>query len=347
MGSIRTSSFGLLAVLTGAVVATAPGCGSRMRGADRKRSPSTARRLDRDRAAPGAARHLADGRGPRALRAARCGGRQPLETPCRRAATPTRAATMNPPSGNAYPPLPASARATRATATSPEIMALGLCYQTAAGVDDALGDAMGSGGGAPARPRWRPPRAAEASRRAPTTATASATTASAWRSATTGSVPRSTPRRRRGSRPRSTRGSPGTTLRASSATSPWATTSPATSSRRARRRSRSRATTRTRHVVERHRDAHVADPRRAGLRDWLAGGGWPEGWQYGPLSVRNLAGFSGRRNGQGQTGGTTCRSRTRRPRTSASSPGRHASTWTIAGRCMRRRPSRRPRPPSR
>ncbi len=24
---------------------------------------------------------------------------------------------------------------------------------------------------------------------------------------------------------------------------------------------------------------------------WLAGGGWPEGWQYGPLSVRNLVGF--------------------------------------------------------
>ena len=24
---------------------------------------------------------------------------------------------------------------------------------------------------------------------------------------------------------------------------------------------------------------------------WIAGGGWPEGWQYGPLSVRNLVGF--------------------------------------------------------
>ncbi|MGH7271406.1 MAG: hypothetical protein ACREJ3_13335, partial [Polyangiaceae bacterium] len=24
---------------------------------------------------------------------------------------------------------------------------------------------------------------------------------------------------------------------------------------------------------------------------WLAGGGWPEGWQYGPLSVRNVVGF--------------------------------------------------------
>ena len=46
-------------------------------------------------------------------------------------------ATVNPPSGNAYPDPPGIGQGYQGDAYIPEILALGLCYQTAAGVDDA------------------------------------------------------------------------------------------------------------------------------------------------------------------------------------------------------------------
>jgi hypothetical protein len=45
--------------------------------------------------------------------------------------------TVNPPSGNAYPDAPNIGQGYQGDGYFPEIMALGLCYQTAAGVDDA------------------------------------------------------------------------------------------------------------------------------------------------------------------------------------------------------------------
>ncbi len=133
MGLIRTSSLGL-SVLTGAAVATAPGCGSGDGAAQQSEHTSTVSSVTAT--LPGAARiWLTSGVLTRLrARAAAADSRwQTLSARCDADA----AATINPPTGNAYPPAPGIGQGYQGDGYFPEIMALGLCYQTAAGVDDA------------------------------------------------------------------------------------------------------------------------------------------------------------------------------------------------------------------
>jgi hypothetical protein len=136
MGLIRTSSFGLL-VLTGATAATAPGCGSG--------DATTAKTTEALAASttssvtstlPGGARIWLTSAVLTRLRARAAAGDAGWQTLSGRCNTDA-SATVSLPGGNAYPDPPGIGQGYQGDGYIPEILALGLCYQTAAGVDDA------------------------------------------------------------------------------------------------------------------------------------------------------------------------------------------------------------------
>ena len=134
MGLIRTSSFGLLA-LTGATAATAPGCGSGDATATQTLSTTSTTSSVTSALSGGTRIWLTVPVLTRLRQRAAAGdaGWETLSARCNADA----GATVNPPSGNAYPDPPGIGQGYEGDGYIPEILALGLCYQTAAGVDDA------------------------------------------------------------------------------------------------------------------------------------------------------------------------------------------------------------------
>ncbi len=294
MSLIRTTSFGLL-VLTGATAATAPGCGSADATTATTGETTTDRRAGVTTSSvtttlPGDARIWLTSAVLARLQAraaAADAGWQTLSARCNTDAS----ATVVAPGGNAYPDPPGIGQGYQGDGYVPEILALGLCYRTAAGVDDAsatrwaqagarvlaaMATPAGSGGESPATDDgygirnygvgmaigydWLRP-ALDAATKASVQAALDAWIT--WYDAS-GFI-RDEPVGNYFAGYLFAKGAAAIALDGDDAQSAsWWTD-----------------------ITTRMWPTLAAPAYKAAL----AGGGWPEGWQYGPLSVRNLVGF--------------------------------------------------------
>ncbi len=287
MGLSRTSSLGLL-VLTGATAATAPGCGSGDATAVQAQRTSTTSSVTATLS--GGARIWLTTAVLARLRARVASGDAGWQTLSARCDADA-GATVTPPSGNAYPDPPGIGQGYQGDGYVPEILAIGLCYQTAAGVDDAsatrwaqagarvlaaMATPAGSGGESPSTDDgygirnygvgmaigydWLRPTL-DAATKASVQAALDAWIA--WYDAS-GFI-NDEPVGNYFAGYLFAKGAAAIALEGDDANStPWWTD----------------ITTRMWPTL--------AEPA---YKTALTGGGWPEGWQYGPLSVRNLVGF--------------------------------------------------------